>query len=170
MIRNMRGMNVAVLATSDRVQAGRGTNSPDRTAGLRSRERYEPGALGQVLRDPPGVAARIGEGDRAHAPVTIRRAADQCHSVLVHFSGHRIHVLNDDGELPGALLSQAPKVGRADWTTNEYADRRISIRMANFLYSAFRASPRPALTGEGGDWEPGSLRFCPISAGHGVTF
>ena len=61
----------------------------------------------QVLRDSPGVAVRIGEGERAHAPVTIRRAADHRHSVLFQLSSHRIHVRNDDAELPDTLPRQA---------------------------------------------------------------
>jgi hypothetical protein len=79
-----------------------GSHSKDAVRRLRNRKRYEPGALGQILRDLPDVAVRIGEGDRTHAPVTIRRATDQCHSVLVQFSAHRIDVLNPDGELPAS--------------------------------------------------------------------
>jgi len=62
------------------------------------------------LRDLPDVTVRIGEGDRAHAPVTIRRATDQCHSVLVQLSAHRIDVFNPDGELPETLLRQGEYV------------------------------------------------------------
>src|SRR5579859_1687524 len=40
---------------------------------------FSAGVAGYLLRDLPDVAARIGEGDRPHAPGTIRRAAEQRH-------------------------------------------------------------------------------------------
>src|SRR5215471_19025445 len=60
----------------------------------------------QLLRDLPGVTARIGERHRAHAPVTIGRAADHCHFVLSDLISHGIHVWDDDHELPDAPFSQ----------------------------------------------------------------
>jgi hypothetical protein len=52
--------------------------------------------LVQILCDLPDVAVRISEGHRAHTPVTIRRAADEFHSVRVQFSAYGIRVLDED--------------------------------------------------------------------------
>ena len=44
MIRNMRGMTLAIRGMSDRVQGGSAPNSLDRRSGLRSREHARMGA------------------------------------------------------------------------------------------------------------------------------
>jgi hypothetical protein len=54
------------------------------------------------------VAAGISEGDRPHAPETIRRAAEQAHPAPGQLGAHRVHVGDDDGELPGTL----PRLGQ----------------------------------------------------------
>src|SRR6187200_1568200 len=95
-------------------------NSPGRrprcirsSAVIREYWRGECGALrrarsaGQLLRDLPGVAARIGEGERAHTPVAVGRAADYWHPRLIQLGAHRIHVVNKDDELPNPLLRPA---------------------------------------------------------------
>jgi len=65
---------------------------------------------GQLLRDLPRVAARIGEGERAHTPVTVCRAADYRHLMLIQLGAYCIHVLDEDDELPDSFLRQAEHV------------------------------------------------------------
>jgi hypothetical protein len=115
-----------------------------RDTGPAERAAHEPEALGQVLRDPPGVAARIGEGERAHAPVTIRRAADHRHSVVFQLSAHRIHVLNDDAELPDTLLlRQAEYVARRGVLVSRIVpqrDERVLERKSAKSSNSFRGA------------------------------
>ena len=58
---------------------------------------------GKFLRYLPDMPVRIGECHRSHAPWSIVRAAQQSHARLVQVRAYRIHVINDDGELAGAL-------------------------------------------------------------------
>ena len=66
---------------------------------------------GQLLRDLPGVAARIREGERAHSPGAVCRAADDRDFALVQFDTHRIRVLDEHDELPNPSLRQFLCVG-----------------------------------------------------------
>jgi hypothetical protein len=70
----------------------------------------ELGALSNSLRDLPSVAARIGEGERPHTPVTVCRATDHRYSALIQFGVHCIRVLNDDRELSDSFLRQVQDV------------------------------------------------------------
>src|SRR5258708_21609880 len=83
-----RSLVTRILATGPEPCGAGHTRDTSREAGSGYQE-----LLGQILRDLPDVAVRIGLGDRAHAPRTIRRSTDQCHSVLVHLSAHSIHAL-----------------------------------------------------------------------------
>src|SRR4029078_6144769 len=65
---------------------------------------------GQLLRDLTRVAARIGEGERTHTPVTVCRAADYRHLMLIQLGAYCIHVLDEDDELPDSFLRQAEHV------------------------------------------------------------
>ena len=65
---------------------------------------------GQFVRYLPGVAAGIGEGECAHTPVTVRRAAEYRHLMLIQLAAHCVHVLDEDDELSDALLRQGEYV------------------------------------------------------------
>jgi hypothetical protein len=62
------------------------------------------------LRYLPGVGARIGEGEGAHTPVAVRRAADRRHLRLVQLGADGVDIVDEDDELADAFLRQAEDV------------------------------------------------------------
>ena len=57
----------------------------------------------KLLGDLPDVAARVGEGRRPHAPVPVGRTGQRAHAASGDLRAHRVHVIDDDRELPRAL-------------------------------------------------------------------